>query len=91
VVPEGSLLSDADFVYPTLHALRAMGVAIAVADDGTGSASSSYLQKLPVDMLEVNRSFVMPVPATDEGRPFAGPVAADRFAELVRARCRTRV
>jgi EAL domain-containing protein (putative c-di-GMP-specific phosphodiesterase class I) len=118
VVPESSLLSDADFVYPTLHALRAMGVAIAVADDGTGYSSLSYLQKLPVDMLKVTRSFVMPLPSSSScaaaeaivtrghtvqlgpeaaeveaggGRPFAGPMDADRFAEFVRSRCQTGV
>jgi diguanylate cyclase (GGDEF)-like protein len=42
----------------TLQAVRALGVTIAVDDFGTGFSSLSYLAKLPLDTLKIDRVFV---------------------------------
>ncbi len=57
-VTEGVLVRDLDAAAVRLAALRAMGVRIAVDDFGTGYAGLSYLTRLPVDVVKIDRSFV---------------------------------
>ncbi|EYR63587.1 diguanylate phosphodiesterase [Actinotalea ferrariae CF5-4] len=57
-VTETGILSDPARVDAVIAALREMGVAIAVDDYGTGHASLSYLKRLEIDELKVDRSFV---------------------------------
>jgi EAL domain-containing protein (putative c-di-GMP-specific phosphodiesterase class I) len=49
---------------PTLKTLREKGVQVAVDDFGTGYSSLSYLQKLKVDSLKIDHSFVQEITTT---------------------------
>jgi diguanylate cyclase (GGDEF)-like protein/PAS domain S-box-containing protein len=57
-VTESVLLEDADRAISTMDRLRALGVRIAIDDFGTGYSSLTYLSRLPVDQLKVDRYFV---------------------------------
>ena len=57
-VTETVMLSDADVAVERLHALKSLGVRIAMDDFGTGYSSLSYLSRLPVDILKMDRSFL---------------------------------
>jgi EAL domain-containing protein (putative c-di-GMP-specific phosphodiesterase class I) len=57
-VTETVMLADADMAVQRLHALKDLGVLIAMDDFGTGYSSLSYLSRLPVDILKMDRSFL---------------------------------
>jgi len=58
---ESSIMADLERTCETLRRLRELGVSIAIDDFGTGYSSLSYLRKLPVDVLKIDRSFVMEI------------------------------
>lgn len=60
-VTESILLRDVAGSIDQLQALRRTGVSIAIDDFGTGYSSLSYLQRLPVDVVKVDRLFVSEV------------------------------
>ena len=55
---ESALVADPDRTAATMHALKDLGVTIAMDDFGTGYSNLAYLQKLPIDLLKIDRSFV---------------------------------
>ena len=57
-ITEHLLLDDGDLMQQRLRALKELGVRLAVDDFGTGYSALSYLQKFPVDVLKIDRSFV---------------------------------
>jgi diguanylate cyclase (GGDEF)-like protein/PAS domain S-box-containing protein len=66
-ITESQIMEDIEQSIATLRAIRAMGVSIALDDFGTGFSSLSYLSKLPIDTLKIDRSFVIDMTTTPAG------------------------
>ncbi|WP_434706542.1 EAL domain-containing protein [Pseudomonas sp. D4-18] len=57
-ITESVLMQNVEATMSTLEAIKELGVRLAIDDFGTGFSSLSYLQKFPIDVLKIDRSFV---------------------------------
>ncbi|MBV8984907.1 MAG: EAL domain-containing protein, partial [Acidimicrobiia bacterium] len=57
-ITESAVLTDEQTARRTLERLRGEGIRVAVDDFGTGYSSLSYLQRLPIDEVKIDRSFI---------------------------------
>jgi diguanylate cyclase (GGDEF)-like protein len=58
-ITETSIEADPVGTENLLQRLHTMGIGIAIDDFGTGYSAFSYLQRLPIDEIKIDRSFVM--------------------------------
>jgi diguanylate cyclase (GGDEF)-like protein/PAS domain S-box-containing protein len=66
-ITESLIMEDVRRNIASLQAIQGLGVTIAIDDFGTGFSSLSYLSKLPVDTLKIDRSFVVGMTADAAG------------------------
>ena len=57
-VLETAALADVDYTCALMQQCRALGVRFALDDFGTGYSTFTYLKRLPLDVLKIDRSFV---------------------------------
>ncbi|KQN26409.1 diguanylate cyclase [Sphingomonas sp. Leaf33] len=55
---ESAIIGDHDRIAETLKALKDLGTRLAMDDFGTGYSNLAYLQRLPINILKIDRSFI---------------------------------
>ncbi|HWF16565.1 MAG TPA: EAL domain-containing protein [Acidimicrobiales bacterium] len=70
-ITESEVLTDDAATLRNLAALRSLGVRIALDDFGTGYSTFLHLDRLPVDIVKIDRSFVMTLGSGDDSRSMA--------------------
>lgn len=75
-ITESYIATNVQNALQTLQGIREMGVDLAIDDFGTGYSSMSYLQKLPVTRLKIDKSFVDDLPASQESVAVAKAIIA---------------
>lgn len=59
---ESVVINDIGDTLKKMQALREVGIGFSLDDFGTGNSSLSYLSRLPLDQLKIDRSFVLNLP-----------------------------
>lgn len=57
-VTESAIMDDAQHALEVLNRLREQGISLSIDDFGTGYSSLSYLQRLPMQFIKIDQSFV---------------------------------
>jgi diguanylate cyclase (GGDEF)-like protein len=66
-ITESLIMENVNHSIASLQAIRDLGVTVAIDDFGTGFSSLSYLSKLPIDTLKIDRSFVIDMTSGPQG------------------------
>jgi EAL domain-containing protein (putative c-di-GMP-specific phosphodiesterase class I) len=75
-VTESVLLDDAERAIRELRALRALGIELALDDFGTGFSSLSYLRKLPVQVVKIDREFIAEISSREDAAALTASIVA---------------
>jgi diguanylate cyclase (GGDEF)-like protein len=75
-ITESGFMEDPDACLHTLHELRNLGITLCIDDFGTGFSSLSYLQRLPVTIVKIDRAFITGVGDGGPNEPIVRAVLA---------------
>jgi predicted signal transduction protein with EAL and GGDEF domain len=82
-ITESVMIEDVELVIERLGALRELGVRMAVDDFGTGQSSLSYIRRLPIDLIKIDKRFIDSVDADDtDGKLTAAIIGLARLLRL---------
>ncbi|MES2682257.1 MAG: EAL domain-containing protein [Pseudomonadota bacterium] len=73
-VTESAMSERIELVAERMNAIAALGVSFALDDFGTGASSLSYLRRLPVQKLKIDRSFICEIPQSRDDRQITAAI-----------------
>jgi diguanylate cyclase (GGDEF)-like protein len=65
-ITESAIMKNADSTLNVLNELKKMGVKLSMDDFGTGYSSFNYLKSFPLDIIKIDRSFIMDITEKNE-------------------------
>jgi c-di-GMP phosphodiesterase Gmr len=71
---ESAFVDDPDGARKVLESLKALDANLAMDDFGTGYSNLAYLQKLPIDVLKIDRSFVTDMDANRDNEAIVSTI-----------------
>jgi diguanylate cyclase (GGDEF)-like protein len=71
---ESAFVDDPEGARRVLEALKSLNANLAMDDFGTGYSNLAYLQKLPIDVLKIDRSFVSDMLANRDNRAIVSTI-----------------
>jgi diguanylate cyclase (GGDEF)-like protein/PAS domain S-box-containing protein len=75
-ITESMMMYDTDKTIQILARLKVMGIRIAIDDFGIGYSSLSHLKQLPIDIIKIDRSFIMDIPGNKADEAIADAIIA---------------
>lgn len=69
-ITESILIDSADKALQCINKLRDMGIKFAIDDFGTGYSSLSYLNKIPANLLKIDKSFIDKINANESSKQY---------------------
>ena len=73
---ESTMMHNTEVNLERLRQLKALGVRLALDDFGTGYSSLAYLHRFPIDILKIDRSFVLRLVTAGDGPELARAVVS---------------
>jgi diguanylate cyclase (GGDEF)-like protein/PAS domain S-box-containing protein len=70
-ITESFMMQETESTVAKLHELKKLGIRLAIDDFGTGYSSLNYLQRFPIDILKIDKSFIDKLGHGKEGRAVA--------------------
>lgn len=73
-ITETVMVRDVEQVVDSLHRIKQLGYRISLDDFGTGYSSLTYLQRMPVDMVKIDQSFVQDLETRPDQRTMCAAI-----------------
>jgi EAL domain-containing protein (putative c-di-GMP-specific phosphodiesterase class I) len=73
-ITESVIMEQEDITLSTLASFKRLGVTLVLDDFGTGYSSLSYLQRFPIDILKIDRSFIAALGDEDDSQPIIAAI-----------------
>ena len=74
-ITEGSLLEDREQVLTIIRSLKNVGVSISLDDFGTGYASLAQVNRLPLDRIKIDKSFITTIVKSEQTAAIVNTIA----------------
>jgi diguanylate cyclase (GGDEF)-like protein len=74
-ITEGALLEDRDQVLTIIRSLKNVGISISLDDFGTGYASLAQVNRLPLDRIKIDKSFITTIVKSEQTAAIVNTIA----------------